>query len=79
MVGAGTSLSERLTTAEAHGQPWALVVRHAAGRLELHKTDTFKRHLDECDLHEAIADLPASFVLADDRPVAWTRLRRRWS
>jgi hypothetical protein len=71
-VASETSLAERLTTAEAHGEPWALVVRHADGRLELHKTDTFKIALDERDLNEAMAELPMSFVRIGDRPVACT-------
>jgi hypothetical protein len=68
--GSWNPLAERLTTAEAHGEPWALVVRHADWRLELHNTDTLKIDVDEIRLSETLAELPHSFVLTDDKPVS---------
>lgn len=49
------SLTELLTTAEAHGELWALFVRHADGVVELHKTDTYKTCIEADDV-EATRD-----------------------
>jgi hypothetical protein len=65
-------LAELLTTAEAHGELWALIVRHADGRLEIHKTDTFKAELDPARLTDAILDLKKNFNLVDPEPVPCT-------
>lgn len=62
-------LATRLTTAEAHGEAWALFVRHANRRVELHKTDTFKQEIDPSTVASARAELEVGLVLVSQEPV----------
>jgi hypothetical protein len=44
------SLHELLTIAEAHGELWALFVRHGDAVTELHKTDTYKVYVENVEI-----------------------------
>jgi hypothetical protein len=63
-------LANVLTTAEAHGELWVLVVRHADGRLELHKTDTFKQRVEADDLEAAMTELEDGLTLVRRDPAS---------
>jgi hypothetical protein len=59
-----------LTTAEAHGQLWALFVQHADGRVELHKTDTYKAEIHPETIESARAETEDPFSLVSKAPVS---------